>query len=139
MGDFFSQNKELWWWLGGFGVVISIGTLIAIPIVIVRMAPDYFLEDRDLDSSLAGQRPVLRWAGLILKNVVAVLLIVAGIAMIVLPGQGLLTILIGLMICNFPGKRRVQLRILRIKAVGRAMNGLRAKFGRPPLELPDAT
>jgi hypothetical protein len=74
--------------------------------------------------------------GLTLKNVLGLLLIGAGIAMLLLPGQGLLTIVIGIMLLNFPGKRKLELRLIRIPALLRTVNRLRAKADRPPLELP---
>jgi hypothetical protein len=52
-----------------------------------------------------------------------------------LPGQGVLTILAGLSLLSFPGKRRLQLRLLRIPAIHRAIDALRRRAGRPPLHL----
>ena len=60
----------------------------------------------------------------------------AGIAMLALPGQGILTILVGITLLNFPGKRRLELRIVRQRRVLRAINWMRAKAKRPPLVLP---
>ena len=48
--------------------------------------------------------PVLRPLLLIAKNLLGFVLIVAGIAMLVLPGQGLLTIVVGVVLMNFPGR-----------------------------------
>jgi len=91
---------------------------------------------RDHEETLAGHHPAIRWTGLVLKNVVGVLLILAGIAMLVLPGQGLLTIVLGIMMLNFPGKRALELRLIRFPGVLRAINHLRARNQRPPLQLP---
>jgi len=64
--------------------------------------------------------------------------ILAGIAMLVLPGQGLLSILIGVTLLNFPGKYALERRIVGRPAVSRTLNRIRARARRPPLEIPDS-
>ena len=59
--------------------------------------------------------------------------LVAGVAMLVLPGQGLLTILIGLMLISFPGKRGLERRIVGRPTILRILNGMRARRSLPPL------
>lgn len=136
MLEYFHQHKELLVWLGAFSALTFVGSLILIPILCVRMGEDYFMPHRDQDQTLAGRHPIIRWTGLILKNVVGVLLVVAGIAMLFLPGQGLLTIVIGIMMMNFPGKRRLELWMIRLPGVLRVINVLRAKAKHEPLQLP---
>ena len=51
------------------------------------------------------------------------------------PGQGILTILLGVMLLDLPGKRRVEQRILRQPKVLEKINKLRNKFSKPPLLL----
>ena len=67
------------------------------------------------------------------RNALGAVLLAAGIAMLVLPGQGLLTILLGLMLVDFPGKRRAERALVARPNVFEALNWLRAKAGRPPL------
>ncbi|MFT6143871.1 MAG: hypothetical protein ACJAZO_001388 [Myxococcota bacterium] len=71
-----------------------------------------------------------------LKNAGGAVLIMAGIAMLVLPGQGLLTMLAGLLLSDVPGKRRVALFFLRRGPVFRAVNAIRGRRDKPPLLLP---
>jgi UPF0716 family protein affecting phage T7 exclusion len=71
----------------------------------------------------------------VLKNLVGGVFIVVGALMLVLPGQGLLTILSGLIISDFPGKKRLARKIIRIRAVFLAANKIRQQFNRPPLIL----
>jgi hypothetical protein len=82
---------------------------------------------------MKDRHPALRLAGMILKNVAGVAFFLAGISMLILPGQGLLTILIGISLMDFPGKHRLEARIVGNRTVLGAVNSLRAKFGRPPL------
>jgi len=53
------------------------------------------------------------------------------------PGQGILTILLGLIFLDIPGKRPLEARIIKRPAVLSAINNLRAKYSKPPLELDD--
>lgn len=70
------------------------------------------------------------------KNALGALLLVLGAAMLVLPGQGLLTILVGLLLIDFPGKYRLERRLLGGPRVLRAINALRERWKKPPLEIP---
>jgi hypothetical protein len=79
---------------------------------------------------------VLRLAVRAVKDVTGFVLIVAGLLMLVLPGQGLLCVLLGVILIDFPGKRAAELRLMRIGGVHRTIDVIRAKFGRPPLRLP---
>jgi hypothetical protein len=116
---------------------LSIGMLILgavlAPIVIVRMPADYFVRPEAVASR--PQRGVTRLVLHALKNVLGVVLILIGIAMLVLPGQGILTLLCGLSLLNFPGKRKLERRLLHIPAVERVIQLIRRKAGRPPLQL----
>jgi len=112
--------------------VVSLGAIAA---VAVGLPANYFRED--YVSPLAEQHPVVRWVGLIVKNVVGALLVLLGLLLSLpgIPGQGLLTMLIGLMLLNFPGKRRLERRLVSRPGILAAINGLRARFGKPALLL----
>ena len=62
-------------------------------------------------------------------------MLLLGIAMLVLPGQGVLTILAALVLLDFPGKRRLERRLLLRPRLLGALNSLRARAGRPPIDL----
>ena len=111
--------------------------MVILPIVVVRMEEDYFLENRNPGKAISEVHPVIRWAGLIAKNVLGVILLIAGIIMLVTPGQGLLTVLMGLILTDFPNKRALELRIIALPAVLKAINWIREKAKKPPLRLPE--
>ena len=137
MPDWLKDNQQVFWWLGSVSLATLVISFVALPIIVSRMRSDYFLPDRDEDRSFAHQHPAIRWTGLILKNLLGGILFVAGILMLGLPGQGILTILMGLMLLDFPGKQRLELWLVRLPAVKRALNWIRKKNDRPPLEIPD--
>lgn len=118
--------------------LMFVGTILLIPIIIVRLPVDYFLHD-DERAWLAGYHPVLRHVGVIVKNGLGLVFLLAGIAMLVLPGQGLLTMVIGLSLLNFPGKRKIERRLLTQPMVLQAMNAIRRKFDKPPFAQPPAS
>lgn len=124
-------------WLVTASAVMFFGTLIAIPIICVRMPSDYFCrEETWLERRTAG-RPWLRAALIGLKNIAGLVLVVAGIVMLVTPGQGVITILVGVSLLDVPAKRTLELAILRERHVHRGINWMRRKAGRGPLKLPD--
>ena len=131
--DWLQTHTIVLWWLGALSGLTFFGTLIVIPILVVRIPADYF--------TCAYQRAHAHhgawyYCGLLIKNVLGLLFILTGIAMLVLPGQGILTILIGIMLMNFPRKRAFELRIVQQPTVLRAINWMRANAKRPALVIP---
>jgi hypothetical protein len=117
--------------IGVASLVLAVVSLIALPWLVARMPPDYFSREPDDSQSSFRNNPVLY----VLRNVLAVILLVAGIAMIPLPGQGLLTILAAIICGDFPGKRKLERRIANAAPIQRALNAIRKRAGKPPLEL----
>ena len=102
--------------------------------VLVRLAPDYFAAARAQSFQNAGHG-ILFWAGIVLKNLLGAMLVLLGVVLSLpgMPGQGLLTVLAGALLLDFPGKRRLLLKILSRPFLLRSINQLRTKFSRPPL------
>jgi len=135
MLDWFGDHEALVGWLFALSVLMFVGSLILLPILIVRMPADYFSHRRPPAESWRGRHSAIRMVGLISKNAVGAIILIAGIVMLAVPGQGILAILIGLSLLNIPGKRALELRIIGNRMVLRAINALRAKAHRPPLVL----
>jgi len=127
-------HGELLGWLAGISVVMFVATLLIIPVLVARIPEDYFVAEQPL--SVRDQHPLLYWAGLVLKNLLGLVFMLAGIAMLVLPGQGILSILIGISLCNFPGKKRLERKMVSLPKVMDGINWLREKSGKPPLQRP---
>lgn len=123
-------------WLIAVSVAtLLIGVLLA-PAMILRIPADYFLSERRVPLVERSRHPAVRLLLLALKNLLGAVLLLAGIAMLFLPGQGLLTLLAGLVIMNYPGKYRFERWLVRRPYVLSAMNWLRTRYGRSPLEAP---
>lgn len=130
------DNDALLWWLGIASVVMFVGSLLLLPWLAARIPADYFMPLKRPRLPLAQQHPVLRILIVVLRNLLGVLILLAGIVMLVLPGQGILAIMLGLMLINFPGKYRLEQWAIRKPSVHKSINWLRAKAGREPLQLP---
>ncbi len=130
-------HETVLWWLGALSVVTFVGTLVALPLVVARLPPDYFTHAQRPVHRRHAQATGARLLGRLGKNLLGVLMVLVGVAMLLLPGQGILTILIGLMLLDFPGKRGLERRLVQQPAVWRAINWMRAKAHQPALELPD--
>ena len=139
MIEWVRAHDTVLWWLVISSVITFVGTLILVPILIVRIPDDYFLAKRRRVIHWRRLHPVPGIALLVMKNVCGIVFIVAGIAMLILPGQGFLTILIGVMLVNFPGKYRLERRVIHFRPVARSINWMRSKAGRPPLRMPRRT
>ncbi|MBI2824644.1 MAG: hypothetical protein HYX69_08165 [Planctomycetia bacterium] len=126
-------------WAVAVSAVAFVGSLIVIPLLIVRIPADYFARRESAAARLQRSRhPAVRVALLVLKNVAGVLLLAAGVVMLATPGQGILSILVGLMLVDFPGKHGLERRIVGNPRVLKTLNAIRTRAGRAPLERPTA-
>ncbi len=119
-------------------VIGLIGSVIAIPIILVRLPADYF-DLRIPRHWMKNHHPALRVIGLIIKNLVGCVFLLAGFIMLFLPGQGVLTMLIGISLLDFPKKRELEARIVSQPSILKAINSIRHRFNKPSLILaPDS-
>lgn len=123
------------WWLVPLSVFVFFASIAAVSAIVVRMPVDYFRGERRERDPFPGLHPLLRRALRMSRQGLGVALIVVGIVMLITPGQGLLTILIGLTLLDFKGKYALERRLVRKPPVLRAINWLRKRAGRAPLEL----
>lgn len=133
--DWIGDHEVLVGSLVTLSVLTFVATLIAVPWILVRLPPDYFHRDRDRRMALPALHPAARGALLIGKNLLGGLFFLIGISMLVLPGQGLLTMLIGLLLLDFPGKYRVERFVVTRKPVWKSINWLRKRARRPALRI----
>jgi hypothetical protein len=135
MLEWFYNNETLSWWLLATSLFTFLATLIAVPIILVRIPQDYFSYPDRHRINWQNKNRFLRLPLLLIKNLFGVVFILLGILMLVLPGQGLLTILIGLVLLDFPGKYRVERSVVNQPVVLRSINWVRLKAGKSPLNI----
>ena len=127
------QNQALLGQLGIFSAISGILGVVGLPLLIVYLPADYLTREK---SPGRERHPILVGLGLGLKNLIGVFCIVFGILLLVLPGQGIVTILIGLALTDLPGKNEVLHKIAGHPKVGRFLNRIRERGSKPPFELP---
>ncbi|MDY7108613.1 MAG: PGPGW domain-containing protein [Planctomycetota bacterium] len=135
MLDWIEQHQAILWTLAAASVVVFVGSLLAMPAVVVRIRADYFAHSNRPASRWAGQHPLVRRMLRIGKNVLGYTFILAGLAMLVLPGQGLLTLLVGFLLIDFPRKYRLEQWLLRRRCIAGPINWLRRRAGHDPLHV----
>ena len=122
------------------GVLIFLATfainLAIVSFILVKIPADYF-SNRHKTKFWSGPNPALHAAKFIGKNILGILLVALGIVLSIpgVPGQGLLTILLGIMLLDFPGKDRLEQKLLSRPGIVNTINRLRERFGKQPLEV----
>lgn len=116
---------------------LSIGSIVLgvlfLPLVVVRLPEDYF-------SRPPGENRWFEWSfgrkvRAIVRSVFGLGLVAVGVALLFLPGQGVLMILGGVVLAEFPGKYRLERWLLGRNAVFSALNAIRSRFGKAPFRL----
>jgi uncharacterized protein (DUF924 family) len=132
MLEWLQDHEAILGWLAVVSLVTLVGSLIAVPWLVVRLPADYFTPTYRHDALWTDRHPVVRVLLHAGKNVAGAILVVAGVAMLVLPGQGVLTIVVGVLLVDFPGKRELERRLIALPAVLVTINWLRRRKGRAP-------
>ena len=141
MFDLFSEFiLALSWRKVVIGALIFVGSFLVnlaiVSIILVKLPADYFSTNRKT-KFWSGPHPALHAAKVVGKNIAGVLLVALGIVLSLpgVPGQGLLTILLGIMLLDFPGRERLEQKLLSKPTIVNTINRLRRRFEKPPLEL----
>lgn len=117
---------------------VSIAYFVVISYFIVKMDKEYFLRKQlsDTDTSLVPHTTLMNSSVSsvvrITKIIFGVFLVVCGIVMLALPGQGLITMVIGLSLIPFPGKNKIEQNLLSRKSVRTSLNWIRIKANKEP-------
>ena len=136
--EFFANWQQPLLWASGLSLLALVASIVGIPWVITRLPQDYFVREERVEWNATPTNPILGVLIATLKNLLGLLLVVLGIAMLLTPGQGLLTLLIGLLLMNFPGKYRLERWLISRPGVMRGMNWLRRRRQKMPFDVPAA-
>lgn len=141
MSEFLSDFiGSITWKSAIIGILIFAGSFLVnlaiVSFILIKIPADYFSAKHET-KFWAGSHPALRVAAIIGKNILGVLLVALGVVLSIpgVPGQGLLTILLGIMLVDFPGRRSLEQKLLRRPGIVKSINNLRARFKKPPLQL----
>ncbi len=132
MLEWLQEHRESLIWAGIFSLAaVLIFTPLA-AVMLVRLPADYF---KPVGQAREKRREIRHPTRKLILNTVGWIVLAIGIAMIFLPGPGLLVVLIGVMLADFPGKSKVQRWIISRQAVLKIANRLRTAFDKPPLSV----
>ena len=118
-----ADYQHLFFIIGIISALIFLLSLVAIPAVIKRLPSDYFINKKPPNT----KHWLLRILLSVIKNTLGLTLICAGIIMLITPGQGLLSILAGIFICDFPGKRAFEHWLVLKPSIKKCLNWIRRK------------
>jgi hypothetical protein len=131
--DLLTEHQHLLWWMGVGSAFVFVISLLSLPWLVAQIPDDYFVPKKRQPTQWKTRQPLIRLVILIGKNCLGYVLLLGGILMLFLPGQGLLTMITGLLLIDYPGKFRLERRIVNTPAVLKSLNWLRAKANKPPL------
>jgi hypothetical protein len=135
MLEWLRMHEGFLWWLAAASVIVFVGTIVVVPWLVIRLPSDYFAHRKRHRMPRTGQPSVIRAFLLLGKNVLGGIFVLMGIAMLALPGQGVLTMVVGIMLLDFPGKYRLERWLVTRRPVLRSINGVRRRAGRESLML----
>lgn len=111
-------------------IVSLVLSIFIIPYVIINIPEDYFISKRRVP-----KKGIVYLFTRIVKNLFGLFLGLIGIIMLFTPGQGLLFLLIGFIMINFPGKYRLEKKLIKNKKIYNSINRIRKKHNKPPLKV----
>jgi hypothetical protein len=120
--------------LSGVSIVIFVVSLLSVPWMICRIPTDYFLE-LPLEKKRQGFI-VVRGAAFLVRNILGAGFFLLGVLLLFIPGQGLLTMFLGLVLMDFPGKKKMIQQFVRVEKVQTSLNWIREKKQVQPLRFP---
>ena len=129
-----SNGATVWFLLAS--VLMFFGSIILAWVFILRIPPDYLTSDRPARHTLRAHHPVIGLILLIIKNLFGLLLMISGFIMLFIPGQGVMFILLGLTLVDFPGRKNFIRRVIGWRNTLKVINGIRRKAHKPTLESP---
>ncbi|MCD5411971.1 hypothetical protein M1N66_02005 [Thermodesulfovibrionales bacterium] len=139
MLEYVITHEAILWWLAILPLVSLVAfavTIAMVPVLVAIIPVDYFTNRKRRSGRYRKLHPTLYFILIFIKNFFGVLFVVAGFVLLFLPGQGIITILVGLMLMNFPGKVAIERWFAKRPGVISAINWIRAKRNLPPIQAP---
>ena len=134
MLDLFDDYLHLLPTIGLISVLVFVISLVSLPWLVALIPEDYFSSAEPRPPSGKGRNPLIRIAIIICKNILGYVLLLGGFIMLFVPGQGVLTMVAGLVLIDYPGKFALERKIAKNPSIFKGLNWLRAKANKPPLK-----
>ncbi len=129
---------ELQTWLSGHALLLSIlasvsasllvVTIVAAPWAVSRLPSNYLLQRLERNSKQGI------WYSLtsVSRALLGFLVTLLGLVMLITPGPGVIMLLLGISIAEFPGKNRLLIYLATRPNVLSSLNWMRKRHGKPP-------
>ena len=116
-------------------IILYIASIAIVPWMPILLPSGYFAHEERETCLWKGDSAIIKSVLIFLKNLIGAVLLIAGIAMLFLPGQGILTIVAGLFLMNFPYKYQIEKWIIGYPIVLKSFNKIRLKANKEPFSL----
>ena len=130
--SYFLQNNQIFLYISGLSTIFFLLSLVGLSWLISIIPHNYFVDKKRV-SFIKMKNPLMWLSIVIIKNSIGLILILCGILMLILPGQGVLTIITGLIFLDYPGKFKFERLLVRNKLILNSMNWIRRKLNKPDL------
>lgn len=137
--DWLAEYRALFTWMAIVSAFTFVSSLLTLPWLVARIPIDYFCHHKRQPTPLKQTHSIFRIVILVGKNLLGWVLLLGGIIMLFIPGQGLLTIAMGLLLMDYPGKFALERKIASNPKILNGLNWLRDKANVQPLEIDSAS
>ena len=120
--------------IGAISLLFFIVSLLSLPWLVAKIPEDYFLSNQRRGPEWKRRYPLMHIMAILGKNLLGYILLAGGLLMLFLPGQGILTIVMGMLLIDYPGKFRLERKLAKTPTIFKGLNWLRAKANKPPLK-----
>jgi hypothetical protein len=121
---------------GLFSFLMTLTAAVSVPFIINMLSDDYFIKEKRRSNIKTIPEYFILIISLVIKNTIGILLFISGFAMLFMPGQGLLTLFISFLFIDYPGKWKLQRRVVRNREIHNALNWIRRKGGKDNFKIP---
>ena len=136
MNEFLYSSASILPLLGAASAIIFVISLLSLPWLAAKIPEDYFLQSkRNSTLWLGNTHPVFRLLFILIKNLLGLVLLAGGFLMLFIPGQGLLTIFMGIVLMDYPKKFAFEKKLVMTPVILKGLNWFRAKAHKPPLKV----
>ena len=122
--------------LVGLSILMLIVSIIGVGWFISQIPEDYFIHEKRQSDNWKKYSPETRIVIIVAKNILGVTMLISGLLLLILPGQGVLTMIIGLLSIDYPGKFKLEQKIIAIPSIFKTLNWFRAKSNKSHLQHP---
>jgi hypothetical protein len=127
--NIYNEYQILFFWLGIMSILTIIASIVLVPLFIKHIPIDYFTNSKYHQIKLNNAYNIAKF---ILRNILGLLLIIAGIIMLLTPGKGIISIIIGLFLMQFKGKYKLEKKLIQNDATFKTLNWIREKTNKKP-------